>query len=106
MFGQTSAHAEERLARRIGGHTNVDQNALRRVAQRIADQNRDRDIAILLDSLDQNARDGRSSHYKGSNGNRVVAIARQGVVRTVMLRRACQPFTPEAFGVDACVVAE
>lgn len=39
----------------------------------------------------------------GSNGDRVVVIARDGSVETVMLRRSWnQPFTPAALSVHRC----
>jgi hypothetical protein len=90
-------HALQRAAERLGVELDPD------VVQGIV-HNAD-NVAASCGDIDTAARVYRLGRMVGqawsdrSNGDTVVAIIRQGEVRTFMFRRSTQPHTPEAYNV-------
>jgi ribosome-interacting GTPase 1 len=94
----TSIHANERVVERLIGDVGLAPSKVDTLG-RIVDQvagTLNVDTAIRV--LDLGGMVGRAWTDR-SNGDTVVAIVRNGIVRTVMLRRSTQPFTPEALQV-------
>lgn len=92
-----TGHARVRLSNRLG-HTWADRliDALERI------DGEPGNVAIEVATLPE-----VGYADDGSNGDRVVVIARDGSVETVMLRRSWnQPFTPAALSVQRCTRLE
>lgn len=61
------------------------------------------DAAVNCGSVGERRIADEPDHRDGaSNGDTVVAIVRDGEVRTIMFRRSTQPFTADALRVDRC----
>ena len=101
----------------------IDRHAIDRMAERMAEARIDRagqvriltaaarvaaqcepgeSVAVRVASLTSIV--GRAWSDR-SNGDTIVAIIRDRRVRTVMLRRSTQPFTPDALNVERCTEA-
>jgi hypothetical protein len=66
--------------------------------RKLKDLRADIDVAVKLGTLKERRGDPMTSH-----GEVVWAIIRDGLLKTVMFRRATQPATPEALRVDVVV---
>lgn len=95
----TTFHASERAVSRLAA-AGIDPRVVLNEADVIARRFRDTSIAVRLRALGEKYGDNRADVMaRESNGDEVWMVAREGVVRTVMLRRSTQPRTRDAFGV-------
>lgn len=98
--GNLTRHAWERVASRLDAN-GIDAEPLVRLAMAVAKANKHRDVAMRLVRLPEAVGDTTSPLYeRGSNGPDLWAIARRGVIETLMWRRPEQPPTPDAMRVD------
>ena len=99
-MGGLSSHAWERVKARLEAN-GIDAEPLVRLAMAVARANRHRDVAMRLIRLPEAVGDTTSPLMeRRSNGTDLWAIARRGVIETLMWRRPEQPPTPEAMRVD------
>lgn len=89
-------HAELRCDERL---TAQEKTASLQASEIFAAQNPQGSHAILIATMNKIRGQIWSDE---SNGNTIVAVIRDGVVKTIMLRRKSQPFTREALRVDKC----
>ncbi len=95
-----SWHAVDRASDRLRD-AGMNPDDVLRLANDVARQVPRGSVAVRLACLAKSVGDLRDDVMtRASNGDEVWAVVRDGVVRTVMLRRSTQPRDPGAFGVD------
>lgn len=94
-------HALQRATERLG--LTLDEKIVQHIvslSDRLAVEAGDTDTAARVWKL---PRPAGSPWGDQSNGNVVVAIIRNGLVKTFMFRRETQPHTPKAYNVERCI---
>lgn len=94
-----STHALDRARERLV-EAGIDPADVAAKAERIATAYCTMSLAVRIVRLDRAYGDQSATLDRASNGDEVWAICREGLVKTVMLRRSTQPRTPAAFGVQ------
>jgi len=92
-----STHAEARLRDRLDFLDDRERERIMRTAQETARFYRRERVAFVVKRFDRQV---GTPWGEASNGDILVAVARYGVLVTLMLRRHSQTFTRAKFGVD------